>query len=172
MAQNKSRTALFPGTFDPITNGHVDVIKRAAAIFDELIIAVGDNPEKKSLLDRDRREQIVREVLADVPNVRVVSYNGLTVEFARKVDADVIVRGLRSAIHLGLELQMAMTNRAVTGIETVFVLPGAGSAFISSSLIRQIARSGGDVSAMVPPQALAGLHHSDNNKKKASGEGA
>lgn len=157
MAQSKSRTALFPGTFDPITNGHLDVIKRAAKLFDQVVVGVGQNPEKDSLLDQQRREQIVREVVAGIPNVRVEIYSGLTVQFVLKLQADVIVRGLRNAIDVGFELRMAMTNRAATGIETVFIIPGADCAFISSSLIRQIARGGGDVSAMVPPQAIAGL---------------
>lgn len=157
MAENKSRTALFPGTFDPITNGHLDVIKRAARLFDQVVVGVGQNPEKDSLLDLRRREQIVREVVAAMANVRVETYSGLTVRFARKLQADVIVRGLRNATDVGFELRMAMTNRAAAGIETVFILPGADCAFVSSSLVRQIARGGGDVSAMVPPQVLEAL---------------
>ena len=157
MADNKSRTALFPGTFDPITNGHLDVIKRAAGLFDQVVVGVGQNPEKDTLLDQRCREQIIREVVAAIPNVRVETYSGLTVQFARKLEADVIVRGLRNATDVGFELRMAMTNRAATGIETVFILPSADCAFISSSLVRQIARGGSDVSAMVPPQALEAL---------------
>lgn len=157
MAENKSRTALFPGTFDPITNGHLDVIKRAAGLFDQVVVGVGQNPEKDSLLDLRRREQIVREVVAAMANVRVETYSGLTVRFARKLRADVIVRGLRDATDVGFELRMAMTNRAAAGIETVFILTGADCAFVSSSLVRQIARGGGDVSAMVPPQVLEAL---------------
>ena len=162
MTENKSRTALFPGTFDPITNGHLDVIKRTAALFDQVIVGVGQNPEKDSLLDQRCREQIVREVVADIANVRVETYSGLTVQFARKLGADVIVRGLRNATDVGFELRMAMTNRAATGIETVFIIPSPDCAFVSSSLVRQIARGGGDVSAMVPPQALEALKACDD----------
>ena len=154
---DQKRLAIFPGTFDPITNGHLDVIKRAAGMFDELVVGVGDNPDKNSLLDRSRRLQIVDEVTADIPNVRAESYTGLTIDFARKVGAAVIVRGLRNASDLGTELRMAMTNRAASGIETVFIVPDPACALISSSLVRQVARGGGDVSSMVPPQALAGL---------------
>jgi len=144
------RTAIFPGTFDPVTRGHLDVIERGAKLFDTLIVAIGDNPAKKSLFPHPQRAEMVAELVAGHPNVRVETYEGLTVTFARAVGADVILRGVRNASDLQFELEMAYTNRAATGIETVFMVASPEYAFLSSSLIRQIAAGGGDVSAMVP----------------------
>lgn len=146
------RLALFPGTFDPITNGHMDVIRRGAALFDELVVGVGDNPEKPAMLDRRERAVIIRQVVADIPNVRVEEFSGLTLDFARTLEAAAILRGIRNGSDLQFESQVALTNRAVAGVETVFIITGAEYAFISSSLVRQIARMGGDVSSLVPAQ--------------------
>jgi pantetheine-phosphate adenylyltransferase len=154
MSEHKNRLAIFPGTFDPITNGHLDIIRRGSHLFDELIVAIGDNPEKSSLLTPQQREQIIRQVVADIPNVRVEVFTGLTVDFARKTGADVILRGIRNSTDLHFELQVALTNRVVAGVETVFIITSTEHAFTSSSLIKQIAQMGGDVSAMVPPQVL------------------
>jgi len=157
MSQPHKRLAIFPGTFDPITNGHLDVIQRGAKLFDELIVAVGDNPEKPALLDQPRRARIAAEATADMPNVRVQTYSGLTVNFAAQAGATVILRGVRNFADLRFEYQVALTNRLVAGIETVFIVTATEHAFISSSLIRQIARMGGDVSAMVPGPVLGHL---------------
>lgn len=157
MSRPHKRLAVFPGTFDPITNGHLDVIRRGAKLFDELIVAVGDNPEKAALLDRHRRARIAAEATADMPNVRVETYSGLTVDFAARARATVILRGIRNSADLRFEYQVALTNRLVAGIETVFIVTATEHAFISSSLIRQIARMGGDVSAMVPAAVLEHL---------------
>jgi pantetheine-phosphate adenylyltransferase len=159
MNGHETTLAVFPGTFDPITNGHVDVIERGAALFDELIVAVGSNPEKTPLLPAPVRVEIVREVVAglDLENVRVESYGGLTVDFARRAAAKVLLRGIRDGLDLHFEAQVALTNRHMTGIETVFVLPSPEYAFISSSLIRQIAREGGDISSLVPPEVVEHL---------------
>ena len=157
MTRTKRTLAVFPGTFDPITNGHVDVIRRGAGLFDELVVAVGDNPEKASLLSAEQRVAVVREVVAGLGNVKVVSYSGLTVDLARRLGAAALLRGLRSAADLHFEAQVAYTNRQVTGIETVFVLASPEFALLSSRLIRQIASEGGDVSAMVPPPVLPHL---------------
>jgi len=154
---DKKSIAVFPGTFDPVTNGHLDVIRRGAAIFDELIVAIGVNPEKTSRLEQERRTAIVREVTADLPNVRVELYTGLTVDAVARFDATVILRGIRNSADLQHESQMAMTNRAVAGVETVFIMTSPECAFIASSLVRQIASAGGDVSALVPPQVVAYL---------------
>jgi len=156
MAELK-RWAVFPGTFDPITNGHLDVIRRGLKLFDGVIVAVGDNPDKSSLLSQSQRVDIVRRVLAGAPNARVEAYNGLTVDFAKKAGAAVIIRGLRNTGDMEYEIQSAWTNRKVSGIETVFIMASAEHAFTSSNLIRQIATEGGDVSAMVPPEALEPL---------------
>jgi len=149
-----NRVALFPGTFDPITYGHLDVIERAAKLFDKLVVAVGDNPDKRSLLDQDLRVRIVQQVVAQIPNVSVVKYQGLTVDLAAKVGAVAIVRGLRNTADLHAEFQMAMTNRAAAGTETVFIMTAAEYAYISSSLTRQLAAHGADISRMVPPQVI------------------
>ena len=148
------RVAVFPGTFDPITNGHLDVIQRGVKLFDELIVAVGDNPDKHAMLPQDQRVEILREVTAGLPSVRVTPYQGLTVDFARSVNAAAILRGIRNSSDLQFEFQTALTNRVVADVETVFIMTSTQYAFTSSSLIRQVAAMGGDVSALVPAQVL------------------
>jgi len=165
--KHKVRKAIFPGTFDPMTNGHLDVIRRGSRLFDELIVAVGDNPEKACMLRRHERIEITRKVVAGMKNVRVAGYAGLTADFARKAGAGVILRGIRNGADLQFESQVAMTNRAVAGVETVFIMTGAECAFISSSLIRQIARMGGDASAMVPRQVLPHLKLRRGGRRRA-----
>ena len=157
MSGHTQRLAIFPGTFDPITNGHVDVIERGSHLFDELIVAVGENPEKQSLMDQSQRVAVIREIAAPWPNVRVEPFTGLTVHFARSVGAHAILRGIRNTTDLHFEFQLALTNRVVAGVETVFVMTNPQLAFTSSSLIKQIARMGGDVSALVPPQVYEAL---------------
>ncbi len=167
--QRKMRLAVFPGTFDPVTNGHLDVIRRGAALFDRLAVAVGDNPAKAALLDQQERAQIVRTVTADLDNVEVRTFTGLTVDFARSFGATAILRGIRNSSDLQFEYQVAMTNRVVAGIETVFIITSTEWAFTSSSLIKQIAQMGGDVSAMVPPAVLP--HIRDRVSKASTDNG-
>jgi pantetheine-phosphate adenylyltransferase len=146
MAQEvRFRSAVFPGQFDPITNGHLDIIRRGVTLFDELIVAVGTNPEKRELLTLDERVDIIRQLLKDVPGARVQQYTGLTVDFVRHVKATAILRGIRDASDLRYEFQLALANRAVGGIETVFIMTGDQYALTSSSLIRQVVALGGDV---------------------------
>ncbi len=164
MKRDNKRLGLFPGTFDPITYGHLDVIERAAKLFDELVVGVGDNPAKASLLDQATRAQIVREAAGELANVRVETFLGLTIDLAQALGAAAIVRGLRSSADLNAELQMAMTNRAAAGIETVFVVTAAEYAYISSSLIKQIAQNGGDISSMVPPQVIPHIQRTHGSK--------
>ncbi len=142
--------AVFPGSFDPITNGHLDVISRGMKLFDELIIAVGRSPVKNQLFTPKERVEMIAELVDDMPNVSVESFDGLTVEYAAKKKADVILRGLRSLTDVQYEFKLAMTNRAVAGIETVFVMTSERYGFTSSTLIREVASLGGDVSNMVP----------------------
>jgi pantetheine-phosphate adenylyltransferase len=154
MSKTSRRIAVFPGSFDPITNGHLDVIRRGVKLFDELIVAVGQNPEKASLLPRKERIEIVREAIGDVESVRVESFEGLTVDYARSCGAAAILRGIRNSSDLQYEFQVALTNRVVAGVETVFIMTSPQYAFTSSSLIREIASMGGDISALVPPAVL------------------
>ncbi len=142
--------AIFPGSFDPITNGHMDVIQRSMKLFDELIIAVGRSPIKNPLFTPEERVEMIAELIADLPGVCVESFDGLTVEYAAKKKADVILRGLRSLTDVQYEFKLAMTNRAVAGIETVFVMTSERYGFTSSTLIREIASLGGDVSNLLP----------------------
>ena len=144
--------AIFPGSFDPITNGHLDVINRGMKLFDELIIAVGRSPIKNQLFTPEERVEMIAELLdaEKMPGVSVESFEGLTVEYATLKKADVILRGLRSLTDVQYEFQLAMTNRAVAGIETVFILTSEQYGFTSSTLIRQIASLGGDLSNLIP----------------------
>jgi len=139
------RIAVFPGQFDPITNGHLDVIRRATGLFDELIVAVGINPEKKEMFTIEERLAMIKTLLADIPHTRVDKFTGLTVDFVRSVKATVLLRGIRDASDLRYEFQLAMANRAVGGVETVFIMTGDEFALTSSSLIRQVVSLGGDV---------------------------
>jgi len=142
--------AVFPGSFDPITNGHLDVVQRGIKLFDELIIAVGRSPIKDALFTPEERVEMIAELVADMPRVSVESFDGLTVEYAAKKKADVILRGLRSLTDMRYEFELAMTNRSVTGIETVFMITSEQYGFTSSTLIRQVASLGGDISNLVP----------------------
>jgi len=160
--------AIFPGTFDPITNGHLDVINRSTKLFDELIIAVGTSPVKNTIFTPQQRVEMIAELIADMPGVFVESFDGLTVEYAAKKKADVILRGLRSLTDVQYEFQLAMTNRAVAGIETVFVMTGEKYGFTSSTLIREVAALGGDVSNLIPKNVYNRLRQ---HLHKLKGEG-
>ena len=135
--------AVFPGAFDPVTNGHVDLIHRAAGLFDKLIIGVGHNPEKKALFDAEERVAMLEAELHDLPEVQVRAYGGLTMEFARSVGARVILRGIRDAVDLRTELLAANANLIVGGVETVFLMASDQHALTSSTLIKQIVELGG-----------------------------
>ena len=143
--------AVCPGSFDPVTNGHLDIIRRAAAIFDELVVATGTNPSKSRLFDPEERLDMLREVCADLPNVTVRGFSGLIVDFCREIEAPAIVKGLRGGNDYEFELPMAQMNAHLTGVETVFLTTNASWGYVSSSLVKEVASLGGDVSALVPP---------------------
>ena len=144
------RRAVCPGSFDPVTNGHVDVITRAAALYDELVVAVLVNPGKAGLFTVDERMALLRDAVADVPNVTIDSFQGLLVDYCRRNDIPVVVKGLRAVSDFEYELQMAQMNRELAGVETLFVPTAPQVGHLSSSLVKQIATFGGDVSGLVP----------------------
>ena len=148
MPPRNPKIAVFPGQFDPITNGHLDVIRRGVKLFDELIVAVGINPEKRELFTLDERVKMIRTLLKDEQGVRVEKYTGLTVDFVRQSKATAILRGIRDVSDLRYEFQLALANRAVGGVETVFIMTGDQYALTSSSLIRQVVSLGGDINAL------------------------
>lgn len=152
---NKHVKAVFPGSFDPITNGHLDVIKRAVKLFDELIVAVGESPIKDQLFTPAERVEMIEKLVADIEGVSVESYDCLTVEYAARRNADVMIRGLRNLTDVQYEFQLAMTNRAVAGIETVFIMTSEQYGFASSTLIREVAKLGGDVSTLIPEEIFS-----------------
>ncbi len=142
--------AVFPGSFDPITNGHIDVVQRGLKLFDELIIAVGKSGKKDELFTQAERVEMIQELIKDMPGIAVQCYDCLTVEYAASVGATVMLRGLRNLTDVQYEFQLAMTNRAVAGIETVFVMTSEKYGFTSSTLIREVAKLGGNVSELLP----------------------
>jgi pantetheine-phosphate adenylyltransferase len=150
--------AVYPGTFDPIHNGHIDIVRRAVRIFDEVIVAVYDRPLKSLLFDTAERLTLLEKAVGDIANVRVISYNSLTVQLARQLGADVIVRGLRVFSDFELEFRMALTNkRLAPEIEVVCLITNEEHTFLSSSTVKEVASLGGDVSGMVPSYVAKAL---------------
>jgi pantetheine-phosphate adenylyltransferase len=154
-----SRVAVFPGSFDPMTNAHLDVARRAAALFDRLVIGVLNNPRKAPLFSIDERVAQIRESVAEFgSNVEVAAFDGLTVDFARGNDAEFIVRGLRAVSDFEAELQMAHTNRTLQrGVDTVFLMSALEFGYLSSTLAKEVAQFGGDVTGMVPAPVASAL---------------
>ncbi len=145
------KIAIYPGTFDPVTNGHIDIIQRALTIFDKVIVAIAVNPGKEPLFTLEERLMMLRETVKDIPNVEVDNFDGLLVEYAKKRDACAIVRGLRAVSEFEYELQMALMNRKLDReIQTFFLMTGLRWIFTSSSIIKEAAQFGGDVEEMVP----------------------
>ncbi|MER7222742.1 pantetheine-phosphate adenylyltransferase [Streptomyces rubradiris] len=152
------RRAVCPGSFDPITNGHLDIIARASRLYDEVYVAVMINKSKKGLFEIDQRIQLIREVTSEYANVRVESFHGLLVDFCKQRDIPAIVKGLRAVSDFDYELQMAQMNNGLTGVETLFVPTNPTYSFLSSSLVKEVAAWGGDVSHLVPPQVVEALN--------------
>ncbi|WP_107658442.1 pantetheine-phosphate adenylyltransferase [Nocardia suismassiliense] len=143
--------ALCPGSFDPVTHGHIDVFNRAAAQFDEVVVTVMINKNKQGMFSVDERMEMLREATAHLPNVRVESWYGLLVDFAKQQGVTAIVKGLRDATDFGYELQMAQMNKKLSGVETFFIASNPMLSFLSSSLVKEVATFGGDVTDMLPP---------------------
>ena len=154
----QSRLAVYPGSFDPITNGHVDIILRGARLFDRIVVAVLVNADKRPMFDAAERVAMIREVFRDEPAVEAESFDGLLVDYVRRRGAQVIVRGLRAVSDFEYEMQMALLNRHLhADVETVFMMPAEQYTYVSSRLIREVASLGGSVAGLVPPIVLARL---------------
>ena len=143
-------TALCPGTFDPVTNGHLDIIQRAARCFDDVVVAVLENPAKLALFGVEERVAMLKEAVADIDHVQVESFSGLLVDYARSRGSAMVVKGLRAVSDFDFELQMAQMNSRMAGVETFFVATSPQWSYLSSSLIKEVTRFGGDVTGLVP----------------------
>ena len=144
------RRAIFPGSFDPLTLGHYDIIMRGITVFDELIIAIGKNADKNYMFSLEERMRFISEAFKEEKQIKVLTYEGLTVDFCKKVDAQYILRGLRNPGDFEFEKAIAHTNRKLSEIETVFLLTSSGKSYISSSIVRDVIRNGGDYTGLVP----------------------
>ena len=144
------KRALFPGSFDPITLGHYDIIKRGVQLFDEVVVAIGINSEKSYMFSLEERKQFIEEAFKDEPKVKVTTYEGLTINFCKQIKAQFILRGLRNPADFEFEKAIAHTNRKLSNIETVFLLTSARTSYISSSIVREVIRNKGDYSVLVP----------------------
>ena len=161
------RVAIYPGSFDPLTSGHVDIIERGARIFDEIIVAILANVEKTPLFSETERVGIIQDVFKGHPNVKVETFNGLLVEYAQRKKASVLVRGLRAVSDFEYEFQMALMNRHLApGLETVFMMPAEQYTYISSRLIKEVFTLGGEITGLVPPLVEEKLRAKQQSKRK------
>ena len=160
------KKAIYPGSFDPVTNGHVDMIERASKIVDELVVGVLNNSAKNSLFSLDERVSMLKEITKDMPNVTVASFDGLLVDFMEKIDATIIVRGLRAVTDFEYELQIAQSNHRVNPkIDTVFLTTNVKYSYLSSTIVKEYASYGGDIFHFVPPQFIERIYDKYNIKK-------
>ena len=144
------KKAVFPGSFDPITIGHLDIVERAIKVFDEIIIAVGDNTDKKYMFPKEKRVEFVKQTFDNYDNIKIESYDGLTVDFCKKNNIEFMIRGLRNPADFEFEKSIALTNREMTDIETIFFLTSPENSFISSSIVRDLIRNNGDYKLFIP----------------------
>ncbi len=157
------RRVIYPGTFDPVTNGHIDIVKRAIDLFDEVVVTIARNPSKTCMFTVEERLYMLRESFKDYPNVVVDAFDGLTVNHAKAVDAVGIIRGLRAISDFEYEFQMALMNRKLSnGIKTIFLMPHEKYTYLNSTIIRNLSQFGGDVSAFVPPVVIEMLEKRKN----------
>ena len=160
------KRAIYPGSFDPVTNGHVDIILRSSKIVDRLIVGVLNNSAKKSLFSVEERVSMLKELTKDLPNVEVTSFDGLLVDYMREIDASIIVRGLRAVTDFEYELQIAQTNHIEnTDIETIFLTTNLQYSYLSSTIVKEFASYGGDISKFVPEQFVDRIYEKNNIKK-------
>ena len=152
------RTAIYPGTFDPVTNGHLDIMRRAVKIFDHLVVAVALNPKKSPVFSQEKRVQFIRDAIQGIDNLEIVPFDSLLTDFAHSKSASVIIKGLRAVSDFEFELQMGLMNRTLDEtIETLFMIPSQEYSFLSSNLVKEIALHGGDISNLVPGSVTQGL---------------
>lgn len=163
------KRAVYPGSFDPVTKGHLDIIERSAALVDELVVGVLNNNKKTPLFSVEERVKMLKEVTEHIPNVKIEAFSGLSVEFVRQCDATFIVRGLRAVTDFEYELQMAQTNRSMDGgIDTLFFTTALNYAYISSTIVKEVAFYGGDISGFVPQQVVERIYSRIKEKKRES----
>ena len=151
------RRAVCPGSFDPVTNGHLDIISRASQLFDEVVVAVGVNTSKRRLFSPEERMDMLTEASAPFPNVRIAGFDGLLTDFCKQHDVQAIVKGLRAVSDFDYELQMAQMNSSLVDVETIFIPTSPEYSFLASSLVKEVATFGGDVSSLLPPEVLTQL---------------
>ncbi len=161
----KKRIAVYPGTFDPVSNGHLDLIKRGLRIFDKVIVAVALNPGKNPIFSIDERVSFIKEAVRGWKNVEIESFDGLLIDYVKRKKANVIVKGLRAVSDFEYELQLSLMNRRLdTHIETIFMMPSEEYSFLSSKILKEVAALNGDVRGMVPPSVVEGLRRKFKNK--------
>lgn len=153
-----NRIAIYPGTFDPVTNGHLDIMRRSVKLFDKLIVAVSLNPTKSPIFSQEKRVKFISEAIQDLENIEIVPFDSLLTRFAQSNNATVIIKGLRAVSDFEFELQMGLMNRNLDDtIETLFMIPSQEFSFLSSNLVKEVAIHGGDISKLVPPGVLQGF---------------
>jgi pantetheine-phosphate adenylyltransferase len=151
------RAAIYPGSFDPLTNGHIDIVERGLKMFDRVVVAVANNPQKKHFFSADERVALCRQSLGERPGLEIETFDGLVVDFAKRHGINVLLRGVRAVSDFEYEFQLAGMNRKLSGVETVFMVTSEDSFYVASRLVKEVASFGGDVSTMVSPAVLAAL---------------